>query len=155
MGMTALKWKVKPDSTATEVVLEGDVTESSDFDLLRVTGARLIFDAAKIGHVNSEGLRRLVNYFRRVRANVTEAVELRRCSTAIVDQLNLVPELGALVAVRSIFVPLECPKCLSESQVLVDVAAKGRPIMVPHKCKSCGTEMDLSEPPDRYFAFLE
>lgn len=149
-----LRWKVNPVDGGSEVFLDGDVAEDTDLTGLKPRGPRVVLDAAKVGHINSEGLRRLVNWLRSLGAD-DRAVEAKRCSPVLVEQLNLVPELGRLMKVRSLFLPLECSQCLGESVVLVDLPAAGRPPVPTHKCKKCGIAMDLAEPADRYFAFLE
>jgi hypothetical protein len=147
-----LKWRIKTDGDTSEIVFDGDVSEEAELASLRPAGARVVLDVGKVRRVNSEGLRRLVQWLRGLKP---AQVEVKRCSAAVVDQLNLVPELGALVHVRSMFVPLECVKCLGEAEVLVDVPASGRPPIPAHACKSCGGPMTMSEPAERYFAFTE
>jgi hypothetical protein len=150
-----LTWKTKSSAGgATEVLLAGDVAEDARFDDLHLRGDRAIFDFAKVKHFNSEGLRRLVHFLRAEAERRT--LEAKRCSPAVVNQLNLIPELVRLLEVRSVFVPLECPRCGEEAEVLVDLPAdRHRPATPDRPCNACGARMEMAEPVTRYFAFLE
>jgi hypothetical protein len=71
-------------------------------------------------------------------------------------QLNMLPELCSRLRVRSILAPLECPKCLHEHEVVVEMGLPGKVPKIPATpCDRCKTAMQLSEPEDRYFAFVE
>jgi len=150
-----LNWKITargPDRTV--VLLYGEITESVSFGELTQLRGRVVLDLAGIRRINSFGVRELLNFFDALQRNCQ--LEAERCSSAVVMQLNMLPEFTRHLRVRSILVPLECPKCLHEQEIPVEMGAPGlRPRIPATKCDRCQTVMDMSEPADRYFAFVE
>jgi hypothetical protein len=112
----------------------------------------VVFDLAGVRRINSFGVRELLNFFDHLRKSCQ--LEAERCSTAVVSQLNMLPEFSRRIRVRSILAPLECPQCLHEQEVAVDVSS-GHPKVPATRCDQCGQAMQLSEPEERYFAFAD
>jgi len=150
-----LHWKITargPDRTV--VLLYGEITEATSFGELAQLRGRVVLDLAGVRRINSFGVRELLNFFDELRKNCQ--LEAERCSTAVVAQLNMLPEFTRRIRVRSILAPLECPKCLHEQLVAIEVGGVGRKPSVPAtRCDQCGDAMALSEPEERYFAFAE
>jgi anti-anti-sigma regulatory factor len=150
-----LNWKVTargPDRTV--VLMYGEITESVSFGELTQLRGRVTLDLAGIRRINSFGVRELLNFFDHLQRSCQ--IEGERCSSAVVMQLNMLPEFTRHLRVRSILVPLECPRCLQEKEIPVELGAtSARPKIPATMCDRCHTAMHLSEPEERYFAFLE
>jgi anti-anti-sigma regulatory factor len=146
-----LHWKVTargPDRTV--VLLYGEITEAVSFGELTQLRGRVVFDLAGVRRINSFGVRELLNFFDHLRKS--GQLEAERCSSAVVAQLNMLPEFARRIRVRSILAPLECTRCLHEQEVTVDVSGPA-PGIPAARCDQCQSPMRLSEPEDRYFAF--
>jgi anti-anti-sigma regulatory factor len=147
-------WRIARGTDETQVALIGELTEGTKLDdLVAAVRGVITLDLSGVRRMNSLGVRELVDAVSAMRARGRLAFE--RCSPAIVNQLNMLPELCDKVAIRSVFAPMECPKCLSERELLVDVTRGERFLSLVCACEECGAEMDLAEPRDRFFAFLE
>lgn len=149
-----LHWKVKSRGLeGTYVLLFGEITEAVSFGELKLLHGRVLFDLAGVKRINSFGVRELLNFLDGLRKSCE--LEAERCSTAVVTQLNMLPEFCQRLKIRSFIAPLECPKCESEMEITIDVPRVGRDVLVPRTlCDECQAEMLLAEPEDRYFAFL-
>jgi len=149
-----LNWKITargPDRTV--VLLYGEITESVTFGELTQLRGRVAFDLAGIRRINSFGVRELLNFLDTLLKSCQ--IEAERCSSAVVMQLNMLPELCSKLRVRSILVPLECPRCLHEHEIVIEMGVPGKVPKIPTtSCDRCKTPMQLSEPEDRYFAFV-
>ena len=150
-----LNWKITsrgPDRTV--VLLYGEITESVSFGELTQLRGRVVLDLAGIRRINSFGVREVLNFFEALQR--TCQLEAERCSNAVVMQLNMLPEFTRHLRVRSILAPFECPRCLQEKELPVELGAPGqKPKLPAASCERCHIAMQLSEPEDRYFAFLE
>jgi anti-anti-sigma regulatory factor len=148
-----LRWKVtEKGQGGTHVRLYGDITESTSFGELTRLGGTVVLDLEGVRHLNSIGVRELLTFVQSMASRCTLTAE--KCSPVIVGQLNMLPEFSRHLTVRSLLVPLECPKCFEEVEVLVDVQTTGRRPAIPDNRCRCGTSMVLAELEDRYFAFL-
>jgi hypothetical protein len=150
-----LNWKITqrgPDRTV--VLMYGEITESVSFGELTQLKGRVAFDLAGVRRINSFGVRELLNFLDLLARSCQ--VEGERCSSAVVMQLNMLPEFSSRLRVKSLLVPLECPRCLSEHEIPVELTSPNvRPKIPPTRCDRCKTAMQMSEPEDRYFAFIE
>lgn len=114
----------------------------------------MVLDLAGVRRLNSGGVHKFMTFLSRVAAQGPVIAE--RCSPAIVMQLGMLPAMARFLTVRSVFLPLECPSCFFETIHLVEIPKTGgRPPLPSVPCPACRTEMELAEPPERYFAFLE
>lgn len=149
-----LHWKITArGGDGTFVLLYGEITESTSFGELKLLRGRVVLDLAGVRRINSFGVRELLNFFEGLRANCT--LEAERCSTAVVAQLNMLPEFTRRIRVRSVLAPLECQKCGTEGEITVEVPRTGTHVFIPRTpCDDCAGEMRLAEPEDRFFAFL-
>jgi hypothetical protein len=131
-------------------MLYGEITEATSFGELTRLRGRVVMDLAGVRRINSFGVRELLNFFDHLRRACT--LEAERCSTAVVAQLNMLPEFSRRIRVRSILAPLECPGCLHEQEVAIELST-GRAKLPAAICDRCGLAMQLAEPEERYFAF--
>ncbi len=112
----------------------------------------MVFNLSRVRYINSEGSRRLIHFLEGL--HKTE-ITIELCSPAIVDLINMVPMLASLVHIESVIVPLECPDCLTESDMRVHLPASGRPDLDYPGCEKCSTTTELAVLPERYFAFID
>jgi hypothetical protein len=119
------------------------------------TGRRVVFDLHGVRGINSHGALELIGFLDAVSGGCP--IEARRCSAAVVAQLNRIPLLQDLLRARSFYAPLECPGCDGADDLLpVTNELTTRPPELPHRaCSKCGAALELAEPADRYFAFLQ
>ena len=140
------------------LALEGALDEAADLrGIDRLRSARpagpLVLDLGGVRAVNSAGAHQLVLFLEALGAEGAIAAE--RCTPAIVNQLNLLPELSGRLAVRSVVAPLECPRCGWQRDVVVPVARGAAPVIPVLSCRECAQPMALADLPDRFFVFLE
>ncbi|MFH0901753.1 MAG: hypothetical protein V2A73_14080 [Pseudomonadota bacterium] len=148
-----LHWRIANGQGATQVVLYGEITELASFGELRLLRGPVVLDLAGVKRMNSLGVEALCTFLEEL--DGAAVFEAERCSPAVVSQLNILPDLAKHLAVRSVLVPIECPRCLQEMEALVKITSVGSsPTLPPAACDDCGAEMRLAEPAERYFAFL-
>jgi hypothetical protein len=137
-----------------QVTLDGEITEHAGLGDLKGLSGHVIMDLALVSYINSEGVRQFLHMLERLSQTCT--IDAERCSPAIVAQINMVPNMARHWKVRSILLPLECPNCDHECEVpYVVLSGVTTDISLPQmSCEECGTSMELSEPVERYFAFL-
>src|SRR4051812_48244245 len=117
-----LHWKILSRSPErSHVVLYGDITEAVSFGELTQLRGRVLFDLAGVRRINSFGVRELLTLLDTLAPRCQ--VEGERCSTAVVMQLNMLPELSRKLQVRSVLVPMECTRCTHEQEIAVDMTA--------------------------------
>src|SRR5690348_6840191 len=117
-----LHWKILARSTEkTHVLLYGDITEAVSFGELVQLRGRVLLDLAGVRRINSFGVRELLNFLEALAPRCT--LEGERCSSAVVMQLNMLPELSKKLQVRSVLVPMECTRCTHEQEVAVEMPA--------------------------------
>jgi anti-anti-sigma regulatory factor len=151
---TELRCTVTQRPGETQVVLEGEITGAANLQRLRLIAPRVVLDLGGVRRINSAGVHRLSLFLEAAARSCS--LEAVRCSPPVVTQLSLLPRLARHLRVRSVLVPLECPACFSEEEIVVDVAGSGRHPTIPARsCAACGETMILAEPEERYFAFLD
>ena len=150
-----LHWTVETkDDGELIVTFEGEITGHAEFSALAIGGRRVVLDLAGVRRMNSQGVHGFLDFLGEVGESGSLVVE--RCSPAIVLQLNLLPTMADLVTVRSLYLPLECPRCFWEGDHLLELTRPGRrPPLPTVRCPRCGHTTEPAEPPDRYLAFLQ
>jgi hypothetical protein len=149
-----LHWKILTRSSErTHVLLYGDITEAVSFGELTQLRGRVLLDLAGVRRINSFGVRELLNFLEALLVRCQ--IEGERCSNAVVMQLNMLPELSKKLQVRSVLAPMECTRCTHEQEVAVDIVGSKVPALPATRCDRCKAPMQLAEPVERYFAFLE
>jgi len=109
-----------------------------------------------IKSINSVGVKGWIKYFKKAAKGGSKLV-FRECSTPIVQQLSMIPDMAAGGEVESIYVPFACTKCHSELQALystADLVKTGRQL-APMKCSRCGGEAVFDDIAEEYFNFLD
>ncbi len=134
----------------------GSIDERTHFD--KVIGSipkELHVFARNVPRINSEGVRAWVQYFQ----GLTEkGVDLKffECSTAIVEQLNLISNFSCGGSVESIFIPFVCHTCKSELVGLFETKnlTKKKFKLPGLQCTRCGGNVEFDDIQEEYFAFL-
>ncbi len=153
-------WEVHREPDESQLVtFQGDFREHTDFSRLPARlEARVIFDMAHVGYLNSAGVRNWVNFVRSL--DHLPSYGFVRCSVAFVTQASMVPEALGRGQVDSFMVPYACEGCDLEEERLMQTAAFAVPGVWPpalptFRCPRCGDELAFDDVPERYFAFLE
>jgi anti-anti-sigma regulatory factor len=142
----------------SRIQLTGQLDERAD--LVRIVeqleGA-VTFDLSSVSFINSIGVREWVRLLRALHEKNVR-VSLRRCSEAMVHQMNMIVETVANAHVESFFVPYMCDACGAEASMCIDVEANlgtlRRMEAPPQKCPECAGNMAFSEIPARYLLFV-
>jgi anti-anti-sigma regulatory factor len=142
--------------SAVLVRLSGSVEESVNFDqLIGPPPAELIVSCKEIPRINSVGVKAWIKYFQSAQAKGTKLTFIE-CSTAIVEQINLISNFNCGGAVESIYVPFACTSCKSELVGLFKTAdLKRLNLKLPElKCSKCSGKAVFDDIPEEYFGFL-
>src|SRR3954471_21064768 len=122
------------------VRLAGSIEESVNFDqLIGPPPAELWVNCKEIPRINSVGVKAWIKYFQGAQAKGTK-LRFLECSTAIVEQINLISNFTCGGQVDSIFVPFSCTSCKSELVGLFKCEdLKKLQLKLPDlKCSKCG-----------------
>lgn len=141
---------------ATVVRIVGSVEESVDFDnIVGPLSGDVVINCKEVPRINSVGVKAWIKYFQ---ALSQRGVRLKfvECSTAIVEQINLISNFVSGGAVESIYVPFSCGGCKSEFIGLFKVEDIRRLAgKIPElKCGKCGGSAVFDDIPEEYFGFL-
>jgi hypothetical protein len=109
----------------------------------------------EVPRINSVGVKAWIKYFQSVSA---KGVQLRflECSTAIVEQINLISNFACGGSIESIYVPFCCTSCNTELLGLFRTEdLKKIQFQLPDlKCSKCGGVASFDDIPEEYFGFL-
>lgn len=147
----ALSWRVV-DGGVWE--LAGEVDEHVDFaPLLARLSGHVVFDLARLRRINSQGVRAWIDFLRDV---PVRTLVFRRCSPAVITQVNMIANFRGPATIESFLAPYVCDACGTEIEHLIEVAdQRRRGHYVPEvRCPSCGAAMAFDDVVDRYLSFL-
>jgi anti-anti-sigma regulatory factor len=138
------------------VRLAGSIEESVNFEqLIGPVPSELHVNVKEVPRINSVGVKAWIRYFQSL---ATQGKKLRflECSTAIVEQINLISNFACGGIVESIFVPFSCMKCNSELVGLFKTDdLKKLQLKLPElKCSKCAGKAVFDDIPEEYFGFL-
>ena len=138
------------------VRLSGSIEESVNFDqLIGPPPAELHVISKEVPRINSVGVKAWIKYFQAAAAKGTK-LRFIECSTAIVDQLNLISNFACGGVIESMYVPFSCTNCKSELMGCFktdDLKKIG--FKIPElKCTKCGGKAEFDDIPDEFFGFL-
>lgn len=138
------------------VRLAGSIEETVNFDqLIGPPPAEIHVVCKDVPRINSVGVKSWIRYFQGAQAKGTK-IKLLECSTAMVEQINLISNFTAGGSVESIFVPFSCEKCKTELVGLFKTEDLKRMNMnIPDlKCTKCGSKAVFDDIPEEYLSFL-
>jgi anti-anti-sigma regulatory factor len=138
------------------VRLSGSIEESVNFDqLIGPPFAELWVNCKEVPRINSVGVKGWIKYFQSAQTKGTK-LKFVECSTAIVEQINLISNFTCGGTVESIFVPFSCTSCKTELVGLFKCEdLKKLQLKLPDlKCTKCGGKAVFDDIPEEYFGFL-
>lgn len=154
MADRPLAWTIER-SPLPKAVLTGDIVE--DCGLARLADELpedAALDLAGVRHINSFGVREWLGFIGERRRRGGKLV-LERCSTAVVNQMNLVAGFVEGAEVRSVMLPFYCETCNREENRLLDVTGPKPPEVPPAvRCSVCGDEAEFDDVPESFLTFL-
>lgn len=136
--------------------LSGSIEESVNFDqLIGAPPAELHVYCKEVPRINSVGVKAWIKYFQSCQAKNTK-LRFVECSTAIVEQINLISNFTCGGIVESIYVPFSCTQCKGELVGLFKTEdLKKMQMKLPElKCTKCGGKAVFDDIPEEYFGFL-
>lgn len=134
----------------------GSIEETVNFDqLLGPPPVEMEVNCKEIPRINSVGVKAWIKYFQTCQAKGTK-LKFVECSTAIVEQVNLISNFTCGGIVESIFVPFSCSSCKTELVGLFkSEELKKLQLKLPDlKCNKCGNKAVFDDIPEEYFGFL-
>lgn len=138
------------------VRLSGSIEENVNFEqLIGGTPFELEVNCKEIVRINSLGVKAWIKYFQECKAKGTK-LKFVECSTAIVEQMNLISNFACEGLVESIHVPFSCTACGSEFVGLfkTDDLIHSEMVLPEVKCPKCSSLAEFDDIPDEYFRFL-
>ena len=139
--------------SALIVRLSGSIEENVNFEqLIGPPPGELRVNCKGVTRINSVGVKSWIKYFQTLQAKSVK-LTFDECSTAIVEQMNLISNFGCGGTVESIYVPFSCGNCKSELLGLFKVEAlKKINFQIPDlKCSKCGGSAAFDDIPEEYF----
>jgi anti-anti-sigma regulatory factor len=136
--------------------MNGSFDETVDlFTLVTETAPEMNIDCRGIKRINSTGVKNWINFFQTLSAKGV-AVHFHNCSTAIIDQFNLVANFNAGGTVESLDVPYSCVSCEIElvSHFKVADLHKIQFKLPEGKCAKCSDKVVFDDDVNEYFGFL-
>ncbi|MGE4232476.1 MAG: hypothetical protein AB7F43_04020 [Bacteriovoracia bacterium] len=140
------------------VKMTGTIEENVDFNTVigPITTQKADFILKGVSRINSVGVKAWIKYFQSL---AQKGIQMRflECSTAIVEQVNLISNFTCGGSVESIFVPFCCESCSTELLGLFRTSDLQRiQFKIPDlKCAKCGGKASFDDIPEEYFGFLQ
>ena len=144
------------NGTTLVVRMKGSIEENVNFEeLIGPAPAELHVYTREVPRINSVGVKGWIRFFTAVAQKGTR-LRFFECSTAIVEQLNLISNFAAGGSVESIYVPFSCTSCKSELIGLYPTQKlKETNLQIPElKCSKCSGRAVFDDIPEEYFGFL-
>ncbi len=138
------------------VTMAGSIEESVHFDqLLGQPASFMEVNCKAITRINSIGVKSWISFFQSAQAAGARLVFVE-CSTAIVEQMNLISNFRCGGEVASIYVPFACPACKAELLGLFKTEdLRNTGLSLPElQCTQCSKNAVFDDIPEEYFGFL-
>jgi hypothetical protein len=150
--MSKLSWTSENTPEGVKIVLAGEISENSEFDLLASSiSSPVTLDLAGIEKVNSPGIREWLEFMSCLtKRRVT--VVLERCSFAIVHHLMMISNFKSNAEVRSIYVTYYCDTCDFGHSELVVLADNPIELKETISCPKCGSLATFDDVPNDYLS---
>ena len=136
--------------------LSGSIEEGVEFEKLIGPPAKEMHVFCKeVPRINSIGVKSWIKYFGGAQ-QAGAKIRFHECSTAIVEQINMISNFAPGNDVDSIYVPFSCQGCGAELVGLFKVAdIKKAQLKIPAlKCAKCGGSAEFDDIPEEFFAFM-
>ena len=135
--------------------LIGIINEATNFDgIIDKEAIVLTLDLALVSHINSTGVKSFMAHLTKLSLE-GKTIRLSRCSPAIVEQINLVPNFASGAKVESICLPYFCDAC-AKDLCLVQVVSN---IVTIHsienevECPTCKSKAVFDDVVEDYLQF--
>ncbi len=151
--------KLRAGQDYTFLKLSGVVDEDNHLSSLteRLEASIVVIDMGEVDRINSYGVRDWVNWLGAL-AQANKQVALVRCSSAIVQQANMVTNFTGEAVIVSFKAPYYCPECdKSIDKLLYTESLLGQvhPAAPDFVCEVCGGPLEFDDFEESYFAFLQ
>jgi anti-anti-sigma regulatory factor len=144
--------------TALVIKMTGSIEETVNFEQLigPPPAGELHVMCKEVSRINSVGVKSWIRYFQTAQQKGTK-LKFSECSTAIVEQINLISNFTCGGVVESIYVPFSCASCKSELLGLfkTEELKKLNMEIPPVKCNKCQGMAQFDDIPEEYLGFLE
>jgi len=137
--------------------LSGPIEESVNFEeIVGAVPGELRVITKDVPRINSVGVKAWIKFFQGVSVKGTKLV-FAECSTAIVEQINLISNFTSGGRVESIYVPFACGQCKAELIGLFACdALKASGLEIPDlQCSKCPGKAVFDDIPEEYLGFLQ
>jgi len=153
-----LKVNKEVQGSVLVIKLDGSIDENVNFPELvgPVQAQEVHVNCKGIPRINSVGVKAWIKFFQGL-ADKGAKLVFKECSTAIVEQMNLISNFSCGGEVESIYVPFTCQGCGAELVGLFKTEAlKASKFEIPNlKCTKCATaSAEFDDIPEEYFHFL-
>ncbi|NBU22107.1 hypothetical protein EBS43_11975 [bacterium] len=138
------------------IFLNGSIEESVSFEtIIGQPIPEMHVNCKGISRINSIGVKSWIAYFQTCQKSGTK-ITFYECSSAIVEQINLISNFLCGGKVDSIFLPYSCKGCKSELAALFPVSElrKLGSDIPNQKCNKCGNVAEFDDIPEEYLGFL-
>lgn len=120
-------------------------------------GKDITFNFRQVASINSCGVRSWINFMRELEKDGRNIV-FEECTSEIVMQINMIPSFKGKATITSVYGAYICDECGHEEAVKF-IKGKNLPTnpdedLAQVMCSQCGSEMELEEVENEFFAFL-
>src|SRR5262249_29218637 len=115
----------------------------------------IVVHCGEVSRINSTGVKAWIMFFRSLQQKGVK-IKFSHCSTAIIEQMNMVNGFMAGGTVESVYAPFLCHGCQSEVSALYssEQLRKSAFQVADLKCPKCGEKATFDDVPEEYFGFL-
>lgn len=139
------------------IKLSGSIEETVNLEeLIGPTSQEVHINSKEVTRINSVGVKGWIKYFQTLQGKGVK-LTFQECSTAIVEQINLISNFTCGGEVESIYVPFACVNCKAELIALFKtVDLNPEKLNLPElKCTKCSGKAVFDDIEEEYFAFLD
>ncbi len=144
------------NGNALTLRMSGSIEETVNLEeMVGATPSEVRVDCKEITRINSVGVKGWIKYFQTLQAKSVQ-LTFFQCSTAIVEQVNLISNFTCGGTVESIYVPFACTNCKAELIALFKTSdLNPDAIQLPElKCTKCSGKAVFDDIEEEYFSFL-
>lgn len=156
--MQKFQARLQPSEGFSYLKLGGVIDEDNHLRKLtgQLKGSAVVLDLSEVERINSCGVRDWVNWLSDVEASGFKVVMVR-CSSAIINQVNMVTNFIGDAFVHSFFAPYLNPETEQEKNILLftETLAQQNPVLAPTiRCEDTGYLLEFDDFEESYFAFI-
>ncbi len=148
---------ITDDADMRIIYFSGNFDEDIEID--RIAGLftnKMTFDLKEINKITSFGVKLWIDLLKKAPANCS--INFQNCSTAFIDQANMISNFIQNGKITSYMAPFICTND-HEFEILLnseDVKFEDDEYIIPDiTCKECGAKCELDDFAEDYFGFLE